>query len=149
MCFWNEENWLGDVVIQGLEEGAVTAHGTGHQRLVGWKQKQDGPRCQNTLSEGCVYMLYLFLEGKMVFKLRCLFATLTVSIVLSSPFASLSLLITHLPLCTLKTHNHSCNNSTNARFNLCVCACVRKEGSEMTQVTYLITENLDLAGSSV
>lgn len=37
--FWDEENWLGDVVVQGLEEGGVAAHGAAHQGLVGWKQK--------------------------------------------------------------------------------------------------------------
>lgn len=75
--------------------------------LLAGNKKQE---CQNTH----------FGDGDAEQRMKIFKATLTSSIVLSPPFASLPLLIAHLPLCTLGTQvcrvTVTTRNSTNIRF---------------------------------
>lgn len=71
-------------------------------------------------------------------------ASLTGCVVLSSPLAPLPLLITHLPLRTLKEKQSP--SVTKITWALFVCVLVR---DGVTQGHYLIAENLDLARRSV
>lgn len=36
----DEENWHGDAVLQGLEEGELAAHGAAHHGLVGCRKSK-------------------------------------------------------------------------------------------------------------
>ena len=122
---WSSRVWK---KVQSLPTELLT------RDLLAGNKKQE---CQSTLFGDCDAVLT---ERMKIFK-----ATLTSSIILSPPFASLPLLIAHLPLCTLRTQDRevtvTISNSTSIRSFI---VSVRERGE-----TYLVAENLDLARSSV